>query len=268
MSNPAQPIIDMKREKDFLICLDSVGCVFDTMEIRHKECFIPNTISEWGLQPVAKYAREVAEFVNLYSKWRSINRFPALIDIIDLLAEREEVKKRGFRMPDIEPLRKWVEKETKLGNPTLEAEVKRSGDPVLARALKWSKAVNESIAKIVRGVPPFPYVRESLIKMQGPADTVVISAAPAESLEREWKEHDIIKYVKVIAGQEMGSKTECLKLAKGNSYADEHVLMIGDALADFKAARDNNALFYPRHPGNEEESWQRFYEEAFDRFIK
>jgi superfamily I DNA/RNA helicase len=43
--------------------------------------------------------------------------------------------------------------------------------------------------------------------------------------------------------------------------------MIGDAPGDFKAAKSNHALFYPIVPGREEESWQRFYEEALERFF-
>jgi len=35
MSNPAAPLIEMKKEKDFLICIDSDGCAFDAMEIKH-----------------------------------------------------------------------------------------------------------------------------------------------------------------------------------------------------------------------------------------
>ena len=87
---------EMKRTADYLICIDSDGCVFDTMEVKHKECFIPNIINYWNLQSVSKYAREAAEYVNLYSKYRGINRFPALIKVIDLLAARPEVQKRGF----------------------------------------------------------------------------------------------------------------------------------------------------------------------------
>jgi hypothetical protein len=45
-------------------------------------------------------------------------------------------------------------------------------------------------------------------------------------------------------------------------------LMIGDAPGDMKAAKANNALFYPINPGNEIQSWKRFHDEAFDRFIK
>ncbi len=54
------------------------------MELKHKECFIPNIINYYDLQSISKYAREAAEFVNLYSKWRGINRFPALMMAVDL----------------------------------------------------------------------------------------------------------------------------------------------------------------------------------------
>ena len=70
-------------QHDFLVGIDSDGCAFDTMELKHKECFIPNTINYYNLQAVSKYAREAAEFVNLYSKSRGVNRFPALLETLD-----------------------------------------------------------------------------------------------------------------------------------------------------------------------------------------
>ncbi|UCC21478.1 MAG: HAD family hydrolase, partial [Planctomycetota bacterium] len=41
----------------------------------------------------------------------------------------------------------------------------------------------------------------------------------------------------------------------------------GDAPGDMRAARANNALFYPIVPGEETQSWKRFYDEAIDKFI-
>jgi len=70
----AEPLAALQPKHDAFIGIDSDGCAFDSMEIKHKECFIPNIIKHWDLQPVSKYAREAAEFVNLYSKWRGINR--------------------------------------------------------------------------------------------------------------------------------------------------------------------------------------------------
>jgi len=80
-----RPLVELKPKFEFFVGIDSDGCVFDTMEIKHKECFTPNIIKHWGLQPVSKYAREAAEFVNLYSQWRGINRWPALMMVFDLL---------------------------------------------------------------------------------------------------------------------------------------------------------------------------------------
>jgi len=258
----------LEPKKEFFIGVDSDGCAFDTMEIKHKECFIPNIIKYWNLQPVSKYAREAAEFVNLYSKWRGTNRFPALVMVFDLLKERPEVLKRAVEIPEAKPLRDWIERETKLGNPALRAEVERTGDPVLRLALEWSEAVNATVADIVKGVPPFPFVRESLEKAAERADIIVVSATPTEALQREWNEHDIAKYTRFIAGQELGSKREHIGLAAGDKYNPSHILMVGDAPGDMKAARANNALFYPIKPGQEDESWERFFNEALDRFFE
>ena len=65
----------------------------------------------------------------------------------------------------------------------------------------------------------------------------------------------------------MGKKTQHLEYTTKGKYEPEHVLMIGDAPGDMKAAKANNALFYPINPGDEEKSWQRFHDEALDKFI-
>lgn len=265
--DPSKPLKDFQPKKKFFIGIDSDGCAFDTMEVKHKECFIPNIVKYWDLQAVCKYARQAAEFINLYSKWRGINRFPALTMVFDLLAGREEVKKRGVQIPAVRSLRDWIRSENKLGNPALKKRVDETGDPILERTLRWSEAVNDAIAGLVRGVPPFPYVRECLEAMAPVADIVVVSATPCEALSREWEEHGIARYAEIIAGQEMGTKKEHLSFAARGKYEPDHILMIGDAPGDRKAAKANDALFYPINPGGEERSWQRFFEEAFKRFI-
>jgi phosphoglycolate phosphatase-like HAD superfamily hydrolase len=255
-------VIEPKHE--FFVGIDSDGCVFDSMELKHKECFIPNIINYYELQAISKYAREAAEFVNLYSKSRGINRFPALIETLEWLQKRPEVKARGVSITIPQSLRDWVATETKLGNPALEKKVAAEGDLDLAHALKWSVAVNEDIAAMVRGVPPFPMVRESLAKLASQSDIVVCSATPNEALEAEWEEHDVKKYVVAVCGQESGNKKETLTNAA--KYAANHSLMIGDAPGDYSAAKANNTLFYPINPGNEEQSWQRFFDESIDKF--
>ncbi len=256
-----------KPKREFFIAIDSDGCTFDTMELKHKECFIPNTIQHWGLQAVSKYARQAAEFVNLYSKWRGINRFPALTMTLDLLREWDKVRQRGLAIPETPNLNTWIETETKLGNPALKAYCAAHEDADMHRALRWSAAVNASIEQMVEGVPPFPYARESFERAGAKADLLVCSATPQDALVREWEEHGIAKYVFAIAGQEQGSKSQHIAQAAAKKYPPHKMLMIGDAPGDMKAARANDALFYPILPGDEERSWRRFHDEALDRFF-
>ncbi len=268
MSDPAAPLKEFKPEKKFFIGIDSDGCAFDSMEIKHKECFIPNFIRYWKLQAISKYAREAWEFVNLYSQWRGTNRFPAMLKTFDLLDDWKPVQDRGWHKPQIDSLIEWVNTETKLANPALEKAVADTKDPVLTQTLTWSLAVNVTVGEIVEGVPPFPWIKKCLEdKMTEAADIVVVSATPNEALEREWAEHGIDKHVRVIAGQEMGTKKEHLAFAARPNYEPNCVLMIGDAPGDEKAARANDALFYPIKPGFEDESWEFFYNEALDKFL-
>ena len=270
MTDPAQPLRDLQPEYEFFIGIDSDGCAFDTMEVKHKECFAPNTIKHWHLQPVSKYAREAAEFVNLYSKWRGINRWPALVMVFDLLTERDEVIRRKVSIPEAKSLRAFIAQEKHPHSDAgLKAYIQESpGDAELEQGLAWTTGVNEAVADMVHGVPPYPYMRESLAAMHGKADMIVVSATPCAALEKEWNEHDIAQYVRVIAGQEMGKKSVHLQLAAAGRYDPDKILMIGDAPGDMKAAKANNALFYPINPGAEEQSWKRFYEESMHRFFE
>ena len=266
MSDPAQALKDFKPKHDFFIGIDSDGCVFDSMEIKHKECFAPMFIKHHKLQAVSKYAREVWDFVNLYSKTRGANRFPALVRALNLLRERSEVKARKVSIPSYPALDDWIKRESKLGNATLEKEVK-DGNEGLMHIKVWSDAVNNQVADIVHGVPPFPLLLETLENSISQADMMVISQTPCDALEREWTEHDISQFVEIIAGQEMGTKTEHLKFAAVNKYESDKILMIGDAPGDHKAAKDNGVLFYPILPGNEEYSWERLNKESLHRFF-
>src|SRR5687767_9013927 len=174
MSDPAQVLKDFKPSKEFFVGIDSDGCVFDSMEIKHKECFTPMFIKHFDLQAISKYARETWDFVNLYSKTRGANRFPALSRVLKLLPQRPQVIARNVKIADPKALDEWLARETKLGNASLAAEVK-NGNTGLAQIKEWSEAVNRMIADIVHGVPPFPLFRESLELINQKADPMVIS---------------------------------------------------------------------------------------------
>ena len=266
VSDPARSLRDFRRTQEFFIGIDSDGCVFDSMEIKHQECFAPMFIKHFGLQAASKYAREVWTFVNLYSTTRGCNRFHALIRALELLTRRKEVKLRGVGVPSFPALVEWVNRESKLGNVTLDLEVAK-GNEGLKPVKIWSDAVNTTVKEMVHGVPPFPLVRESLDKAKAQADCMVISQTPVEALEREWEENCLRENVLMIAGQEMGTKTEHLELAAKDKYQPENILMIGDAPGDHKAAAANGALFFPINPGKEEASWDRLLNEGLDLFF-
>ncbi len=263
----AHVLIDFKPQQGFFVGIDSDGCAFDAMELKHKECFIPSIVRVWGLQAVSKYTRETCEFVNLYSKTRGLNRWIALTRVFDLLRERPEVIARGAKVPKGDKIKEFIDSGYPLSHKGIVQYAADHPDPELEQAVLWSKTVDEAIEDMVHGVPPFPWVRESLQKMQGKVDLMVVSATPLEALEREWGEHGIAQYMTVIAGQEMGTKKQHLQFAAKGKYEDNHILLMGDAPGDHEAAKAVDVLFYPINPGSEDQSWKRFHDEALGKFL-
>ncbi|OGV47792.1 MAG: haloacid dehalogenase [Lentisphaerae bacterium GWF2_52_8] len=262
-----QELKELPKKHEFFIGFDSDGCIFDTMEIKQKECFCPNFIKHFKLQAASKYAREVWEFVNLYSKTRGCNRFNAVKYALDFIRERKVFADRGIRPAAMKDLEAWLKVETKLGNPALKAKLAQAPTDELKMLYAWSIEVNESIEKMVFGIPPFPGVKEVLDSAKGRADMIVVSQTPLEALTREWKENKIDHYLNFIAGQEHGTKTEHLKYAAVGKYSSDKILMVGDANGDLKAASSNGVLFYPVIPGREEESWAKLANEALAKFF-
>ncbi len=271
-ADPAQPLKDFMPRHEFFIGVDSDGSVFDTMGIKQRECFCPWTIACFGLQPVAQAARECRDFADLFSRTRGANRHQTLKRLlVELLPTHPMVKARGFAVPQLPHYFAWVDDSSSvLSNEGLRQAI--AGATGRAReelelALAWSERVNWAVEQIVRGMPPFPPARACLERMQGRADVIVVSGTPGEALAREWSEHDLARYVAVIAGQEMGTKAQHLAYATKGRYHENRVLMVGDAPGDLAAARANDALFYPINPDGEDTSWQRLHDEALDRFF-
>ncbi|HZL76155.1 MAG TPA: hypothetical protein VFB97_00490 [Bacteroidales bacterium] len=258
---------EFQPDHDLFIGIDSDGCVFDSMEVKQKEFFIPNALKYFNLFRIAKPLSETWEFVNLYSVYRGGNRFPAMIKVFELLAERKEVIESGVTLPNLSSLKAWVNTETKLGNASLRKHYEENPDKSLEAVLKWSEAVNRDIGEWLHDIPPFFYAVRAMEKMSEAADIMVVSQTPLEALEREWLENDLKKFVSMIAGQEHGTKTEHIALAAKGKYSDSKIILIGDAIGDLNAARNNGILFYPIIPGNEDKSWERFMNEGYDRFI-
>ena len=265
-----QALHDFQPQHEFFVGIDSDGCVFNSMEVKHNDCFSVNLVKHFGLASISRQVHQAWDFVNLYSTTRGTNRFKAILLVCDFLREMPLVQNMGVAVPELSYLREWSETETKLGNPALQAAIDNATGgrhDELSQVMEWSLGVNESVAEIVYNLPPFPGVRETLQRLQDKADVIVVSATPDEALQREWVEHEIDNYVAVIAGQEMGTKTEHLTITTKDRYAENHVLMLGDSPGDLKAARDVGALFFPVNPGSEDASWQLFLDEAMEKFF-
>lgn len=261
--------LEFEKKHDYLVCIDSDGCLLDNMELKHKECFTPATVNIWNLQAVSKYARQTAEFVNLYSRSRGWNRFPSLIRTIDLLFDRPEVREVGLIKPDLTALKAWIETTPILSSSALRkyCEENKIEDQAMQQACAWGDEVDANIRHIVRNIRPFPNVKAALERISKEADIVVVSATPNEALTRELNACGIAQYFNGIAGQETGTKAESIRLAMSNRYSPDHVLKVGDAASDYKAALDNEVLFYPIVPSKETESWKKLEVSAFPIFI-
>jgi phosphoglycolate phosphatase-like HAD superfamily hydrolase len=270
--SPIGQLNAFKPARDFLVCIDSDGCAFDTMGIKQRECFCPWMIAFYGLQPVAQAARDCKEFADLFSKTRGANRHVTIKRILtELLPSHPVTKARSFEVPKLPTYFAWVDDPNSLlSNEGLKQAIASAATPKarkeLEHVLAWSERVNWAVGEIVQGIPPFPGVRESLDRLAGRADVVVVSATPIEALVREWAEHGIDQHVSLICGQEMGTKAEHIEVV-GKTYARDHVLMVGDAPGDLRAAKANGVFFFPVIPGSEEDSWSAFGTEAVVRFF-
>ena len=255
-----------QKKNDWLVCIDSDGCAMDTMEIKHKECFCTAFIECFGLQGIAKFAREAWDYTNLYSKTRGFYRMKTLVSSMELLAARPEVQKRGFKVPDMTPMKEWMAEYKVLSDATLREYNEKHPNPLFDTVLEWSAEVNRRVKRVVHDVPPFPFVKESLAKLFGKADVAVVSATPTAALQKEWSEHGVDRYTSFIAGQEYGAKKDVIE-ALGKEYDKKRILMIGDALGDYQAAKGAGAWFYPICPNEEDSSWEEFYNKVADLFL-
>ncbi len=263
----ATDLAALRPSHDSFVGVDSDGCVFDTMDVKQKEHFHPLICTFWNLQPLERQVRAAAEFANITSKSRGQNRFTNLLLTFELLAGWDAVRASGVPLPRLDALRAYCRSGLPLGNPSLQAEAARTGDPELARVLDWSLAVNADIDARMRPIPPFPWALKSLERLARTSDTMVVSQTPEAALVKEWRHHGISPLVGAIAGQEVGSKARQLRLATADRYRPGRVLMIGDAPGDLAAATEAGVLFFPVIPGREDETWRRFHDEAYDRFL-
>ena len=221
--DPAVQLNNFKRTKDFLVAIDTDGCITDNMNGKQILIFHPQFMEFYNLWDIESYFREVAEYYNLFSVDRGCNRFIAISLTLKALAGREDVKKilnkKNIKLPDINILDSYIsyctENKLGLGNPSLEKYIDLNPTNFfLYKLLGWSEAVNRTFPYISAKIPPFKNVIASLKLISEYADIIVVSKTPYIDLVNYWEQQQIDFYVYTIAGQEMGSKSYHIKVAK------------------------------------------------------
>ena len=179
----------------------------------------------------------------------------------------KELKGKGIDVGDFSAFENYINSCKNYSNTTLKEYMKDKPDLFLDKVYEWSTLGDKLFFEAANGMPPFKGVKESLSKMSVYANVTVVSSASAKGLLEDWTSGGIAEYTYEIMGQENGTKKQQLKKAVGDMYSEGYVLMIGDAIGDYEAAKSVNALFYPIMPGKEEESWQNFLEIGSKKFL-
>lgn len=246
--------------KQFLVCIDSDGCAIDSMDIKHKKCFGPCMVDEFGLEAWRDELLHRWNQINLYSMTRGINRFLALEIILT------EVSDMHKPIDGLDEYRIWCHKSSTFSNAAVQEAL--SIHPIFQKVLAWSQAVNRSIEGISDEICPFEGVREALHTMHACADIAIVSSANPQAVRDEWTRFGFMDCVDHVMAQDAGTKSACISKLLTLGYQQDHVLMIGDAPGDAKAARGNGVWYYPVLAGNETASWQQLREEAFPSLME
>ena len=254
-------INEFKKRKDLLLCVDSDGCVMDTMNAKHRRCFGPLLVKEWGLWECETEVLSLWNNINLYTKTRGVNRFKGLALAL------KTVNSRYRPVDGIGNLIHWTE-SAELSERALMREIENNPEVLIfKKALSWSMAANRAAEELACGeTGAFEGAREALEYAKKHADIAVVSGASPERLYDEWRDCGLLSLVDVMLAQDAGGKSSCLKRLVEMGYSKGSVLMCGDSLGDLEAAESNSALFYPILAGSEEKSWAEF-SATFDAFM-
>lgn len=248
-----EDVKEFRKTKDYLICIDSDGCVMDTMDVKHMRCFGPCLVYEWDL---GEYRDEIIRLwrkVNLLSASRGVNRFQGLAQVL------KNIHENYTNVEGLEEYLRWAESSQELSDKSLEEAYKKTDSICMKKALDWSRLVNQSMAMVSdKKKPPFDGAENALRLAREYADIAIVTAANRQEINKEWEVFELAQYTDLLMSQETGRKEECLKELLEKGYEKNHVLMIGDAPGDLEAAQAAGVLFYPILAYQERESWENF----------
>ncbi len=252
-----------ERKHEYLICVDSDGCVMDTMNCKHFHCFGPCMVAEWGLDEWMDEILDRWNEINLFSMTRGINRFKGLAMALG------EINAHYRPVPGIGALQHWADTAPALSNDGLSKAIETAqGDArvIFEKALKWSKAVNAAIVELDESLKvPYDGALEGLRAAHAFADVAMVSSANRDAVEEEWGKFGLLDHTDIVLAQDIGSKAVCIGEMLKFGYDRNKVLMIGDAPGDCDAAEKNGVHYYPILVNHEKESWDEAIAVAYGK---
>jgi len=245
-----------EKKHEYLVCVDSDGCVMDTMNCKHFHCFGPCMVTEWGLEEWKDEILDRWNVINLFSLTRGINRFKGLAMALG------EINDKYTPITGIKFLQHWADTAPALSNDAVVQAAKEAVDPdaklILEKAFSWSKAVNASIVALPEELKvPYEGAKEGLASAHAFADVAMVSSANRDAVEEEWGKFGLLEHTDIVLAQDIGSKAACIAEMLKFGYARENVLMVGDAPGDNDAAVKNGVWYYPILVNHEKESWSQ-----------
>ena len=252
------------RKHDYLVCVDSDGCVMDTMNCKHFNCFGPCMVTEWGLEAWKDEILARWNVINLFSMTRGINRFKGLAMALG------EIHQKYKPIVGVKALQHWADTAPALSNDGVARAAAEAADEdaklVFEKALSWSRAVNASIVELPEELKvPYGGAREGLAAAHAFADVAMVSSANRDAVEEEWGKFGLLEHTDIVLAQDIGSKAACIREMLKFGYDLDKVVMIGDAPGDLDAAAKNHVWYYPILVNHEKESWDEAIAVAYDK---
>ena len=253
-----------ERKHDYLVCVDSDGCVMDTMNCKHFNCFGPCMVAEWGLEEWKDAILERWNVINLFSMTRGINRFKGLAMAL------KEIDGQYKKIAGVDALVHWADTAPALSNDGAAKAAETAEDPdaklVLLKALSWSKSVNAAIVELDESLKiPYDGAKEGLAAAHGFADVAMVSSANRDAVEEEWGKFGLLEHTDIVLAQDVGSKAACIREMMKFGYDADKVVMIGDAPGDCDAAEKNGVYYYPILVNHEKASWDEAVAVAYGK---
>ena len=253
-----------EKKHEYLVCVDSDGCVMDTMNCKHFNCFGPCMVTEWGLEEWKDEILARWNVINLFSMTRGINRFKGLAMALG------EIDKQYKPIPGVAALQHWADTAPALSNDGVAKAAEEATDPeakaIFAKALSWSKAVNAAIVELPEELKvPYDGAKEGLAAAHEFADVAMVSSANRDAVEEEWGKFGLLQHTDIVLAQDVGSKAACIAAMLKFGYDPDKVLMLGDAPGDCDAAEKNGVHYYPILVNHEKASWEEAVAVAFGK---